>query len=180
MKRMLSATAALTLLGAESAESATTVRFSIVLEPEIPADVGLVPGQVFEGALSYDPASVGTVGETTISPVNDPMMTIRFEFAGGVYDELSDPDPEFPQLYFTDGVLVGMNFWAPNHSAMATSSGFVQIETTQVGTLIYYSFDGSGEYGGSIQWTPTLIPESSTCLLWCVAGCVAIFRRSRR
>jgi hypothetical protein len=150
--------------------SAATVAFSIRLDHVVPTGSGVMPRQVFPGLIHYDAARVGMAGESTLTPSNDPSMTIRFDFGGVEFSEIDDTDPDFPQLYFTDGSFTGMNFWAENHHPASSVDGFVQIETTMVGTLMNYSFDGMGEYGGTVDWGLAAIPEPAGFLLWGAAG----------
>lgn len=159
--------------------SAASVAFFIQLDHVVPTGSGLLPQQIFSGAIHYDASRVGTVGETTLTPVNDPSMTIQFDFGGAEFTEINDTDPDFPQLYFTDGSFTGMNFWAENHHPASAGDGYLQIETTTVGTLLSYSFDGYGEYGGVVDWSLATVPETGGILLLAMAGGVVFFRRSR-
>lgn len=168
------------LIASAGASTAASVSFSIQLGHIVPTGSGLVPRQVFYGSLGFDESLVATVGDTTLTPVNDPSMTILFNFGGTGFDQENDTDPDFPQLYFTDGSFTGMNFWAQNHHPASTDDGYVQIETTSIGTLVSYSFDGFGEYGGSVEWASAgTVPEPAGYYVFGIAGCLLLKRRSR-
>lgn len=167
------------IAGFSGVASAASVAFSIQLDHVVPSGSGLMPQQLFSGSIHYDALRVATVGETTLTPLNDPSMTIQFDFGGAEFSEINDTDPDFPQLYFTDGSFAGMNFWAENHHPASAPDGYLQIETTMVGTLLSYSFDGMGEYGGTVGWDLAAVPEPAGFLFWGLAGCLAFSRRFR-
>lgn len=164
---------------------AAVVNFTIHLGDSVPADLGLTSGMTFNGTASYNDSLVPTVGGTTLTPVTDGSLTITFMLAGTVFDQDHDTDPDFPALYFSNGILTGMNYFADNHHPASGGAGYVQIETNITGTSFNYSFDGFSDYAGEVTWdsTPaptTPVPEPSTALLAGLATLVSFRRYIRR
>lgn len=160
---------------------AAAVNLSIRLGDSVPADLGLTTGMTISGLVTYNASLVPTTGGTTLTPVNDASLTINLTLAGTLFDQDHDVDPNFPALYFTDGVLTGINYYADNHHPSSAGTGYVQIETNLTGTSFNYSFDGLSDYSGEVSWMGPVspAPEPSTALLIGLASLIS-FRRSIR
>jgi hypothetical protein len=64
----------------------------------------------YQGQFSYDDANLTGNGEESVNATQD-NLSILFTFLGNTYTESDDLDfPEFPQIYFQDGNLLGLNF----------------------------------------------------------------------
>ncbi len=122
------------------------------------------------GTASYDESKLINVGmETLRGP--DAGFSLQFDSFG--YVPADDIDPNFPEYYFTDGVLVGFGFEAPLKSANASAGSFLQIEDANV----YYSFDGSDQYQAHLVFTS--VPEPSAAFFCAISGMMLITRRRR-
>jgi hypothetical protein len=160
---------------------AASVNLTIRLGDSVPAGLGLTTGMTLSGLVTYNASLVPTTGGTTLTPVNDSSLTINLTLAGELFNQDDDVDPDFPQLYFTDGVLTGINYYADNHHPASAGAGYVQIETNMTGTSFNYSFDGLSDYTGEVSWiSPSSpVPEPSAALLVGLASLIS-FRRSIR
>lgn len=161
---------------------AAAVNLSIRLGDSVPSDLELTTGMILSGAVTYNASLVPSVGEATLTPINDSTLTINLTLAGSLFTEDHDVDPDFPALYFRDGVLTGINYYADNHHPSSSGAGYVQIETNLTGTVFSYSFDGLSDYTGEVTWPAVPapinpVPEPSTALL---IGLVAVLGMRRK
>lgn len=185
MKSRILLSSLLASVMAISSAAAASVNFTIHLGDVVPAGVGLTPGAFINGSISYNSSLVPTVGDATLTPVTDPSLALSFELAGALFTQDHDTDIDFPALYFTDGILSGMNYFADNHHPASGGAGYVQIETNFTGTTLNYSFDGLSDYSGEVFLATTPppsspIPEPSAALFVGLASLIAIRRYHRR
>lgn len=170
---------------ASSTASAAVINFTIHLGDTVPTGLGLSPGMFINGTASYNHSLVPSVGSATLTPVNDGSLTLSFVFAGTTFTQDHDTDIDFPALYFTDGILSGINYFADNHHPASDGVGYIQIETNVTGTAFNYSFDGLSDFTGEVFWPTTPppaspIPEPSTALLVGLASLISFRRYIRR
>lgn len=163
---------------------AAAVNLTIHLGDSVPADLGLTTGMFIGGVATYNESLVPTTGGVTLTPITDPSLTITFVLAGTQFTQDHDTDPDFPALYFTDGILTGINYFADNHHPASGGDGYVQIETNLTGTSFNYSFDGFSDYTGDVLWPSTPpsapVPEPSPALLLGLASLISFRRNVRR
>jgi len=169
---------------AMASSDAAAVNFTIQLGDVVPTGLGLSPNMSINGNISYNSSLVPTVGSATLTPVNDGSLALSFVLAGTVFTQDHDTDIDFPALYFTDGVLTGLNYLADNHHPSSGGAGYVQIETNLIGTTFNYSFDGLSDYSGEVVWPASPppaapVPEPSAALLIGLTS-LLVFRRPIR
>ncbi|MDP4626240.1 MAG: hypothetical protein NWT08_14015 [Akkermansiaceae bacterium] len=156
---------------------AAVVNFTITLGDIVPAGQGLTQWQDIDASVSYNESLVPLIGSKTLKPSEDSTITVNLNFAGFTYTQADDLDyPDFPELYFEDGEIHGISYFAENKS---NSAGYLLIEGDN--QLFTYSFDGFTEYFGEVMWPVDIevIPEPSYSLI-CILTLTAYFLKRRR
>lgn len=161
---------------AAPATAATVAPFTITLESVPEGNSTLRIGDQFQGQLSYS-AVIPPSGETRLDPSGDPTITLTFTFDGQTYTASDDEAyPDFPMLFFQNGVLRGISFETGNKSPSSLPEGFIIIGSSN---NFSYSFDGKGESAGSVSWSsPSPVPEPAALPL--VLGAAFLHLRRRR
>jgi len=159
------------------ASAATSVQFTITLVTVPGGASTLQTGQQFTGTLGYS-AMIPSVGTTTLSPASDSSITLTFDFGGNTYTQRDDLDfPDFPEIFFENGLVKGISFEAANKGIGSSVNGFVAIEASN---HLVYSFDGVREFDATVTWgAPVSTPEPSAVLLLSASSLVPVFRRRR-
>ena len=106
---MAIAGAACVTLGAAVAPSSAQ---AVTMTNDFRVDVttGSLAGQSFFGNFQYDDAGLTGIGEEILDSSNG-SLGVSFNILGSTYTEQSDDGfPDFPQLIFQDGSLLGLDF----------------------------------------------------------------------
>ncbi|WP_218081090.1 hypothetical protein [Anthocerotibacter panamensis] len=99
------ATAAALMLTAVPSPAAT---FSSAFTVDVNA--GVLSGTPFTGSVAYDNTNVATTGFSTLNLANG-LSSVVFNFLGGPYTAADDTTfPLTPQLFFLDGLPVGLDY----------------------------------------------------------------------
>lgn len=149
---------------------AATIQLTIVVDEVDPLYSGVVPNV---GTITYTASSLTGVGDETLTDADGISFSLSFD--GDTYIPQDDASfPTLPELYFTDGYFVGLNFEAPLKADNATASGYILIDNANV----FYSFDGNNEYGA--HFVAIALPEPSAFMMLGASLLVPITRRSRK
>jgi hypothetical protein len=87
---------------------------------------GPLAGATATGSFTFDDALITGVGDEFLTPLDG--LQVQFTFLGATFSESDDIDfPEFPELAFTDGEIVGLDFLVEDADGRgATIPGFVE------------------------------------------------------
>ena len=123
------------------------------------------------GTLTYSSSALIGSGDETLTITN---ASFALSFDGDIYVPEDDEDyPTLPEVYFTDGYFVGLNFRATLKAANASPDGYIQFDNANA----FYSFDGSDEFEAHIE--AIALPEPSSMIMIGVS-CFAVLRLRNR
>ena len=125
---------------------------------EAPNDTDYKVGNVYQAYVSYHLSNLSGQGSETIA--SDGIISLQFEFNGSIYDKSHDEASGYPQLHFSDGELVGIDYWNTQGLSDGDANSFFTFY--QDNTFLYSPY-GESEYSG--EYTVSSVPEPNPAII---------------
>ena len=163
---------ALLALTVEASAQTVDARLELTLL-EVPNEMNYSVGDKYFADLVYDQSAITGFGSESLV-IGFGLHSIDLHFDGVVYDASRDLTNDYPQAYFSDGQLIGVDFWNNTGMEGGGVNSFFRFFKDQ---SFIYSLQGDSEYAG--VYKVISVPEPKPSIYIFLAAGAIVLRRHR-